>query len=93
MKHAMVKMLCGQLYFAPIGDSPQNILDVGTGTGIWAIESTFTAIPNRASSIYYTNRYAVGDLFDSASILGVDLSPIQPEWVPPNVRFMVDDVE
>ena len=25
--------------------------------------------------------------------MGVDLSPIQPEWVPANVRFMVDDVE
>jgi hypothetical protein len=25
--------------------------------------------------------------------MGVDLSPIQPDWVPPNVRFMVDDVE
>ncbi|KAK4206745.1 S-adenosyl-L-methionine-dependent methyltransferase [Rhypophila decipiens] len=73
MKHAMVKMLCGQLYFAPIGDSPHHVLDIGTGTGIWAIE--------------------MGDLFDSASILGVDLSPIQPEWVPPNVRFMVDDVD
>ena len=35
----------------------------------------------------------MGDLYPSASILGVDLSPIQSEWVPPNVRFMVDDVE
>jgi hypothetical protein len=35
----------------------------------------------------------VGDEYPSASILGVDLSPIQPQWVPPNVRFMVDDVE
>jgi hypothetical protein len=35
----------------------------------------------------------VGDQFPAANILGVDLSPIQPEWVPPNVRFMVDDVE
>ena len=35
----------------------------------------------------------VGDLFPSSNILGVDLSPIQPEWVPPNVRFMVDDIE
>ena len=35
----------------------------------------------------------VGDLYPSASVLGVDLSPIQPEWVPPNVQFMVDDVE
>lgn len=35
----------------------------------------------------------VGELYPSASVLGVDLSPIQPDWVPPNVRFMVDDVE
>jgi len=73
MKHNMVKMLCGQLYFAPIGDNPRHIIDLGTGTGIWAIE--------------------MGDLFERADILGVDLSPHQPEWVPPNVRFMVDDVE
>lgn len=35
----------------------------------------------------------MGDLYPSSNILGVDLSPIQPEWVPPNVKFMVDDVE
>jgi hypothetical protein len=39
MKHAMMVTLCQQLHFAPIGDNPQNILDMGTGTGIWAIES------------------------------------------------------
>lgn len=39
MKHAMVMNLCQQLHFAPIGDNPQRILDMGTGTGIWAIES------------------------------------------------------
>ena len=37
--------------------------------------------------------FAVGDLFPGANILGVDLSPIQPDWVPPGVKFMVDDVE
>ncbi|KAK0628563.1 S-adenosyl-L-methionine-dependent methyltransferase [Bombardia bombarda] len=79
MKHAMVKLLCGQLFFAPIGNHPQEILDMGTGTGIWAIESEYTG--------------RMGDLFESANILGVDLSPIQPNWVPSNVRFMVDDVE
>lgn len=35
----------------------------------------------------------VGDEYPEADVLGVDLSPIQPSWVPPNVRFMVDDVE
>ncbi|ORY60583.1 S-adenosyl-L-methionine-dependent methyltransferase [Pseudomassariella vexata] len=73
MKHKMLTMLCQQLHFAPIGDSPHEILDIGTGTGAWAIE--------------------MGDEFPSANILGIDLSPIQPDWVPPNVRFMVDDVE
>ncbi|KAJ5438743.1 uncharacterized protein N7458_009741 [Penicillium daleae] len=31
-------LLGGELYNAPIKSSPQNILDLGTGTGIWAIE-------------------------------------------------------
>jgi len=39
MKHAMMVNLCQTLHFAPISDNPQNILDMGTGTGIWAIES------------------------------------------------------
>ena len=35
----------------------------------------------------------MGDEYPSAQILGIDLSPIQPNWVPPNVKFMVDDAE
>jgi trans-aconitate methyltransferase len=31
------------------------------------------------------------DAHPSADVLGVDLSPIQPAWVPPNCRFTVDD--
>ncbi|KAJ1717572.1 S-adenosyl-L-methionine-dependent methyltransferase [Aspergillus flavus] len=31
-------LLSGRLYLAPIADKPQNVLDVGTGTGLWAIE-------------------------------------------------------
>ncbi|KAF5864000.1 hypothetical protein ETB97_008935 [Aspergillus alliaceus] len=52
--------------------NPQKILDVGTGTGIWAIE--------------------VADDYPSAEVVGVDLSPIQPGWVAPNLRFFIDDV-
>lgn len=74
MKHACVKMLCQKLHFAPIDErTVQNILDIGTGTGIWAIE--------------------MGDQFPSANVLGIDLSPIQPDWVPSNVHFVVDDAE
>lgn len=41
MKHCMVMLLCDQkLHFAPL-ENPQKVLDIGTGTGIWAIESEF----------------------------------------------------
>ncbi|KAH7063195.1 S-adenosyl-L-methionine-dependent methyltransferase [Macrophomina phaseolina] len=74
MKHAMTVAVCGdKLHFAPIGESPGRILDLGTGTGIWCVD--------------------MGDMYPSAEVIGVDLSPIQPTFVPPNVRFMVDDIE
>ncbi|KAF5980734.1 mrna 3 end-processing yth1 [Fusarium coicis] len=33
------------------------------------------------------------DDHSSAEVIGVDLSPIQPSFVPPNVRFIIDDIE
>jgi hypothetical protein len=41
MKHAMIVNLCGgRLHYAPL-ENPHEILDIGTGTGIWAIDSTY----------------------------------------------------
>ncbi|KAM5344006.1 hypothetical protein ACJ41O_012543 [Fusarium nematophilum] len=65
-------VLGGKLYEAPIGNNPQSVLDIGCGTGIWAIE--------------------FADLHPSAEVIGVDLSPIQPNFIPPNCRFEVDDI-
>ncbi|KAB5578083.1 S-adenosyl-L-methionine-dependent methyltransferase [Coniochaeta sp. 2T2.1] len=74
MKHAMMLELTdGKLFYAPIGDHPQKIIDLGTGTGIWAVD--------------------VADRYPSAEVVGVDLSPIQPSWVPQNLKFFVDDIE
>ncbi|UKZ82566.1 hypothetical protein TrVFT333_010358 [Trichoderma virens FT-333] len=69
----MLEATDGKLFYAPIGDYPQKIIDLGTGTGIWAME--------------------MGDRYIGAEVLGLDLSPIQPTWVPPNVTFLIDDVE
>ncbi|KAK4145667.1 uncharacterized protein C8A04DRAFT_10519 [Dichotomopilus funicola] len=72
-QHAISKVLLGgKLGLAPVG-TPKQVLDLGTGTGIWAIEF---AEENPASQI-----------------LGTDLSPIQPEYIPPNCRFEIDDLD
>lgn len=31
------------------------------------------------------------DKYPNATVIGTDLSPIQPTWVPPNLRFDIDD--
>lgn len=74
MKHHMwTLVLEGDLHLAPLSDSPQKILDVGTGSGIWAMQAA--------------------DRYPSAEIIGFDISPVQPSWVPPNLVFEVDDLE
>jgi SAM-dependent methyltransferase len=32
------------------------------------------------------------DAHPEAEVIGIDLSPIQPAWVPPNLKFIVDDI-
>ncbi|KAL6407368.1 hypothetical protein AUP68_10199 [Ilyonectria robusta] len=71
--HWLTLMLDNKLYLAPIGENPQNILDIGTGTGIWAIN--------------------MADQFPSAKVIGTDLAPTQPSWVPPNLEFQIDDCQ
>ncbi|CAK7227945.1 hypothetical protein SCUCBS95973_006716 [Sporothrix curviconia] len=74
VRNALVlELVGGCLHLAPIGDNPQNIMDIGTGFGDWAID--------------------MGDRYPSARVVGLDLSPIQSVWIPPNVEFVVDDVE
>jgi ubiquinone/menaquinone biosynthesis C-methylase UbiE len=73
MHHIFRLLLSDRLYISPLPSSPLHVLDIGTGTGIWAIDFA-TEHP-------------------SSIVTGVDLSPIQPELVPPNCSFIVDDAE
>ncbi|RBQ68785.1 hypothetical protein FVER53590_08724 [Fusarium verticillioides] len=78
LQHALCLLTFdNQLYLAPIfeeGEIPaKRVLDIGTGTGCWAID--------------------FADDHPETTVIGVDLSPIQPAFVPPNVEFQIDDVE
>jgi len=74
INHQMMLMMNdNKLYRSSIGTSPQRVLDVGTGTGIWAVD--------------------FADEHPSAEVIGTDVSPIQPTWVPPNVKFELDDAK
>ncbi|KAF9877292.1 hypothetical protein CkaCkLH20_04992 [Colletotrichum karsti] len=63
----------GELCNSPKKDNAKRVLDIGTGTGIWALD--------------------FAEEHPEAQVIGVDLSPIQPGFVPPNCSFEVDDVE
>ncbi|KAM0546460.1 hypothetical protein ACHAPJ_010816 [Fusarium lateritium] len=69
--HYLTLLLDDQLYLSPLPKKINRVLDVGTGTGIWAID--------------------FADEFPDVEVIGTDLSPIQPNWVPPNVKFEIDD--
>ncbi|KAJ3472647.1 hypothetical protein NLG97_g10820 [Lecanicillium saksenae] len=84
LQHSMLmELMDGELFFSPIGTYPQQIVDIGTGTGKY-----FQSIQS-----WHFKLIIIGDAYPSASVLGVDLSPIQPSWVPPNVEFIIDDCE
>ncbi|KAI5816663.1 S-adenosyl-L-methionine-dependent methyltransferase [Pyronema omphalodes] len=71
LNHEIMRLvLDDEIHNAPL-DEPTRILDIGTGTGIWAID--------------------MADKYPMAEVIGTDLSPIQPDWVPANCRFEVDD--
>lgn len=75
LQHQLFYMtLDGNLHRSPLNaiqGGVQDVLDVGTGTGIWAID--------------------FADKYPEARVIGTDISPTQPNYVPPNCHFYVDD--
>ncbi|KAF4337789.1 mrna 3 end-processing yth1 [Fusarium beomiforme] len=70
--HVAFLILGTKHYLAPLEQSQiRHVLDIGTGTGLWAID--------------------FADDFPEAEVIGIDISPIQPPWVPPNLKFEIDD--
>ncbi|KAL4417403.1 hypothetical protein CABS03_00754 [Colletotrichum abscissum] len=78
--HICLMTLGGRLGLAPPCQPDvkvDRVLDVGTGTGIWAIQFGDDHPEAEASS----------------KVLGVDLSATQPDIVATNVKFEIDDID
>ncbi|KAG7428791.1 Secondary metabolism regulator LAE1 [Fusarium oxysporum f. sp. raphani] len=76
-------------YSLPNDEDEQERL--GTGTGIWATDvGMYKTHQGGASELLIMGS---ADEHPEAEVLGVDLSPIQPDMVPPNCRFEIDDLE
>ncbi|KXS96852.1 hypothetical protein AC578_7401 [Pseudocercospora eumusae] len=72
LQHEMFLYTFGRkLHLCPLPADVKNVLDLGCGTGIWAID--------------------FADEHPESEIVGTDLSPIQPQFVPPNCKFEIDD--
>ncbi|KAK0612190.1 S-adenosyl-L-methionine-dependent methyltransferase [Immersiella caudata] len=75
-QYELVKILLdGRLYLAPLSKDPAKA-------------------PRKILDLATgTGRWAIemADAFPHAQVIGTDLSPVQPELVPPNLRFEIDD--
>ena len=73
--HVLCLTFNSKLYFSPI-EKPKNVLDVGTGTGIWAIDM------GMCLSAFHKIRHVLidhtADQHPECQVTGIDLSPGQP---------------
>ncbi|KAH0612389.1 uncharacterized protein H6S33_010441 [Morchella sextelata] len=88
--HTYSMLIDDKLHLAPIGLNPQRILDIGTGTGIWAID---VAERYPSAEVIGTD---LSPIRPSWHVYQFFLAREQrPNFsrVPPNVSFQIDDAE
>lgn len=57
--------------------------------GIWAMWIRLRRDMTWVDYLSFSSDFA--DEFENTQVIGTDLSPIQPTWVPPNLKFELDD--
>lgn len=72
------------LFCSPISNTPQNILDIGTGTGI--VSMSFYSNLRIAELTMLKWAMDVADRYPSA-VYGMNLYPPPEAWVPPNCKL------
>lgn len=95
LHHYLFKVLLGNKnYLAPI-KNPHRILDVGTGTGIWALDVAEELPSAKVVGTDLTRTYifptSIEVILSNPNING--RAAIQPTWTVPNCSFEIDDAE
>ncbi|KAJ9644710.1 hypothetical protein H2199_003673 [Coniosporium tulheliwenetii] len=89
--HLFLLTLNNKLHLAPLPGHVENVLDIGTGTGIWAMCDHLPFVRTSAQILIAYQNSDFADLHPEAEVIGTDLSPTQPGFVPPNLKFIIDD--
>ncbi|KAI1037553.1 hypothetical protein LB505_011442 [Fusarium chuoi] len=75
--HVLILMYNDKLFIAPLKDDIQEFGRCKT-------------LKQSSEPLAYTGR-DFADEFPNAKVVGTDISPIQPSWLPPNLEFQIDD--
>ncbi|PMD63054.1 S-adenosyl-L-methionine-dependent methyltransferase [Hyaloscypha bicolor E] len=91
-------------YLLPNDESEQERLDIQHNLMLLALDGKLHVAPieNMPGGLHNVLDIATGtgnwaidfaNAYPTTSVVGTDLSPIQPEYLPPNCRFEIDDAE
>lgn len=81
------------LHLAPMTTVPKYVLDVATGTGIWAHDFGKCTLRNYPKPFGLNITNYTAEKYPSSFVIGTDLSAIQPEPRVSNLLFQKDDAE
>jgi hypothetical protein len=76
LQHHLFLLTFDGLHIAPLPPAVHNVLDMGTGTGLWAIEFGAGSFEHLRT---ISNGSSPAQEYPMAKVTGSDLSPIQPE--------------
>ncbi|KAK8117278.1 TAM domain methyltransferase [Apiospora kogelbergensis] len=95
-----IEVHAGRLYLAPV-TNPRRVLDIGTGSGEWALDFGKNTLSHLLPSDCTTPSFRASKLILSgkarqnpaSSVLGVDLVAVKAPPTEPNCSFCIGDVE
>ncbi|KAI0547014.1 S-adenosyl-L-methionine-dependent methyltransferase [Xylaria curta] len=93
LHHVSTLMQDGRITMAHIDENVQKVLDVGCGTGTFT-DPCSPSLMNQVTNVGSIGIWAIdfADQYPHAEVIGVDISPSQPQWIPPNLKFEIDDI-